>query len=689
MGQIPAQNGTGRGESLMARIITIAGVDRTGDIKLSGSYINQVLTSSEDSMDFVIKSGSEPTAGEEIIFTESGVKLFAGIIDAVKADERTGITIWNCAARDYTFQFNQKLVSDVWENKSASTIAKEIIARYCTDFTFTGVDDGAPSVEYMFFKYEKPAECMKKLAEYVGWEWYINYDRDVQFFNPANRNEPAPTQLVDGEDIRNWKHNIDVQDLVNQVYVLGGSQLSDPATFEFKADGVQTTFNLAHKPHSISMTVGGISKTIGIENINEDNGSYDYMMSYEEKYVRCGVSTSAPTAGATVAFTYRYDIPVIVLKTDPDSQAAVAAVQGGDGIYEYMMSDDSLVTQEAALAAADAYLRERSNPKVTGSFSTQKKGWAPGQILTINSVSRGISGTFTVQKVKISTIGTDLLYSIEYGGRVKGLEDTLKAIVSAQQTKKGQDTEIITKIKNNLESIAVSDSTTTTKRTPPYICGDADAICGFVVAAATQLELIQDGLVVAYLPFLQTPGGQVLTDYSTNGRNGQLGSSSGVDSSDPSWVDGLSFGGDDYAVSPALPASNGNYTLMLVSKYTGTSEQHHVGLPSLQSFSENTIMCFGPSGPYSVVSVAENAWNYVGAIGNGVDTKALLYKDGSLSFGSGSALASIGAGPLYLGRYYRGGVNLTGNIAAVMYYNRALSDAEIKNNFDYIISQFS
>lgn len=466
----------------MGIAIAIATVDRTADIMMNNFSIQQVLTSSEDSMSFTVHNGNKPANGQAIVVTDGTTVLFGGIIDSVKADELPGgIARWNCTARDYSYSFNAKLVADVWEDVSASTIVSEIIASYCTGFSSAGVDDGAPNVEYIFIDYEKPAECLKKLAEYVGWEWYIDYNKVVQFFDPSTRNAPAPIQLTDATDIRTWKHNIDEQGLVNRVYVIGGTMRSDPAAFEFVADGKQTIFNLAHKPHNLSMTVDGVAVAVGTENLQEDDGTYDYFLNFQEKYVKNANGTAIIAAGTTVAVTYQYDIPVITLVEDTVSQAAVAAVQGGDGIYEYRIKDDSLTTIEAAIAAGDAYLREHANPKVAGSFDTAQAGWEPGQILTVNSTSRSISGTFTVQKVKIKPFGTGILYTIEYGGRIKGIEDRLKALVSAQQAKRNSDTAIITKIRKSTDTVNITDTLTATLNSDAYVFDGADALWDFAV----------------------------------------------------------------------------------------------------------------------------------------------------------------------------------------------------------------
>jgi hypothetical protein len=94
-------------------------------------------------------------------------------------------------------------------------------------------------------------------------------------------------------------------------------------------------------------------------------------MSYQEKYVRVSAQTATPASGVLMTFVYKYDIDVITTVEDLNSQAAISAVQGGDGVYEFVISDDSLVTLDAAEAAGNADLRSHANPQVKGSFETE------------------------------------------------------------------------------------------------------------------------------------------------------------------------------------------------------------------------------------------------------------------------------------------------------------------------------
>lgn len=112
---------------------------------------------------------------------------------------------------------------------------------------------------------------------------------------------------------------------------------------------------------------------------------------------------------------------------------------------------------------------------------SNNKTWSPGQLVTINLPDRGIDGTFLVQKVSISPSTPDRwTYKVDYGGRLLGIADFLKALVSAQQKKKLNDTALLHKFVYGQDNAKITDEIIPTLRSPVFICGDADAICGFV-----------------------------------------------------------------------------------------------------------------------------------------------------------------------------------------------------------------
>ena len=467
-------------------MITIAGVDRTEDIKYTGFTITQHLTHTEDDCSFTIKSGSRPTEGEEIIITEGATKLFAGIIDNVRDIDLGAVVHYSCKARDYTYQLDKLFVVEEYEDEPADEIVRDILAKYCTGFSDVEVSTGAPVVEYLAFDDERPSDCLKELCEYIGWQWYVDYDRVVHFFNPADRAEPAPLKLIPGAAFRNFGRSIDITGLANRIRVRGGGMLSDPISLKWKADGVARQWTIPFSPHETSLKINEVPVTFGPE-FGDTPSAFDYLLNYQEKYIKAndGIGTPTPTDGVTIELVAKQKIPVITVVENFESQTAVALVQGGDGAYEHVLKDDTLTTLEAAEAAGNQYLRDHANPRVRGAFETNVAGWHPGQLVEIDLPSWGISNSYVVQKVTITPqTPTEWTYRIEWGGRLLGIADFLRALVAKEQKKRLAETTLLSKYAYGLERVEVTDEMEATPRIPPWICGDADAICGFVMCSS-------------------------------------------------------------------------------------------------------------------------------------------------------------------------------------------------------------
>jgi len=463
--------------------ITIAGVARTADVRLDGFSIEQALGNEQDTCSFTLKSGDKPVEGQEIIIEDNGVRLFGGIITNPKEDEKTPTKVfYPCESVDYGYQLDRRLVVEVYENMSASDIVIDILNKYCPGFIGNGIVSGAPVVEYIKFDYLRPSECFKQLTGYVGWQWKLDYFKDVKFFEQYNAF--APVEITHNSAIRKLKHEPDIQGLRNKVYVLGGKMLSDEQDFAYVADGQQRLWVLGHEPHSPWVYIGDINNPPikpGLEYV-DDEASYSWMYNQGEKYIRCSAQTATPPNGTTVIFRYKVPMDVITMVEDLASQQAVALIQDGDGIYEHKIVDDSLITIQAAEATGQADLAQHANPTIKGSFETEVNGWVPGQLLTINLPGRGIQGQYLIQKVNITALSSNkLTYKVSYGGRLKGIPDLLQALVSGQQNKKIVDVNYQSKFVTGELPVGIKIEFVVTLRTDPWYCGDADAICGEIV----------------------------------------------------------------------------------------------------------------------------------------------------------------------------------------------------------------
>lgn len=201
--------------------------------------------------------------------------------------------------------------------------------------------------------------------------------------------------IADGSNLyKNLRLGLDNSALRNRVYVRGGTYLSDTVEISQVADGEQTVFYLPEKPHEITVSEGGTSKTVGIKNIDSFD-DYDYLVNYQEKYVETDV---APSTGTVMTFTYKYDIPILVAVEDRDSIEA-------NGPFEYVIFDKSITTVSQARDRAVAELEDYAESITSGTFETLETGFRAGQYIMVNIPEFGIDGKFVVKGVKATSIG--------------------------------------------------------------------------------------------------------------------------------------------------------------------------------------------------------------------------------------------------------------------------------------------
>ena len=114
-----------------------------------------------------------------------------------------------------------------------------------TDFTTNNVSDG-PTISEIAFDYVQISDALTKIAEICGYEWYVDYDKDIHFF--AKNTYPAPFQLDDNQtDYKDLIINTDISQLRNRIFVKS-SGLKDTFGEIFIYDGVATEWTCKFAP---------------------------------------------------------------------------------------------------------------------------------------------------------------------------------------------------------------------------------------------------------------------------------------------------------------------------------------------------------------------------------------------------------------------------------------------------------
>lgn len=471
----------GQAQDFKKITIFIDGVDKTAMMKAKSLSITDVLTSQVDTCSFILEDldgDNKPNEGDEVIiyYGNPPVKIFAGEIENTPQSQISpGCYSYSVHCADYSRLLDKKRVVETYTDKTCKYIINDIIQSYAPEFTINNVQDG-PIIYYIAFNYKTVSDCIKELAKLSGYDWYVDYDMDIHFF--ASETNSAPYELNEiatSGRFRNLTISVDKSQLRNRVFVRGGYYLSNLYTQEILADGEQLEFVLAYEPHEpMSVYVNDIEKTLGIDNI--DASGKDFVVNNSEKTVK-NLDYAKLSNTAVLKVKYRYKIPILVIEDDEDSQAALKELEGGDGIYEYIIVDESLATLEAARTRAQAELRQYANPIIEGSFTTDQDGYRSGQLLTVNIPSRDINSQYLIQSVSKKSIGGGHLeYNVSFATLLTGLTDFLISLWQASQKIYTREDEVpdssLDEILQKTDALALSHAVPTFEEyTPPFQWG--------------------------------------------------------------------------------------------------------------------------------------------------------------------------------------------------------------------------
>lgn len=381
----------------MALVLKINTTDRSSWIDWPSVQKVEGLTKEPDTLSFSIRktpSKTIPALGDEVTLEEDAVKIFGGIVVGRREQIEGGILVgWDLSVKDFTHTLDRKLVAKRYENQTARAIILDIISTYTTGFTTTNVATDTPLIGSVKFNYEPVSKAIQQIADLIGWDWYVDYDKDIHFF--AENTVPAPFNITDTSDNLEWGSLVfdrNILEMVNSVIVRGGEYkraiAEGDAIDTYEAQAGQVTFPLAYKYDDIVVKKNGSSQTIGVDNIT-DPGTVQVLYNFTEKFV---TFTSALSAGDDIVVYGDAYIPLIAQVRDQTSLTAY-------GEYQKVIVDKTITSLDQARTLGKARLLEWADGAYEGSFKTTTTGLKTGQYITINSTLRGVNATFKINRI--------------------------------------------------------------------------------------------------------------------------------------------------------------------------------------------------------------------------------------------------------------------------------------------------
>lgn len=458
----------------MALVLKIATVDRSSSVNWRSLSVTSVLSKEVDQMEFTIRktSGSKyiPTAGQEVTLEEDTIKIFGGVIIEIQEIVEAGILLsYKIRCKDYSHFLDRKLATKIYEGYEAGDIVTDLITTYTTGFTTTNVPASSPIIQTMKFNYEQLTRALTKIADTIGWDWYVDPDKDIHFFNADS--SVAPFDLTDTGDTFEWKSleiNQNIQQLRNVVYVRGGEYkktiIEADAIDKYEAQANQVTFQLAYKYDNITVEKNGIVQTVGIDNI-DTLASKDCLYNFQEKFI----TFNPLTAGDDIVVYGDAYIPVIAQARDGDSIVAY-------GEYQTVVIDKNITSIEEAQLRARIELIKYASGAYEASFKTKQTGLRVGQRINVNlSTNRSVTRTLKINRItgKADSSGTmEYTVYVVSSGQVTLHDIFIELLERDKQNIVIAPNEVIQALEILFETLSVTDSDpVVTTDSPPYTWG--------------------------------------------------------------------------------------------------------------------------------------------------------------------------------------------------------------------------
>ena len=407
--------------------ITVNSVDRTQDIISDSILKEDNINEQRDVLNFQTKKystkGFEPKKNEEVIMKIDGETEFAGVILSIEKSIKDGqIVVYSPRCIDYSQYLDRKLVLERYSDKTIDYIINDIIDKYTDDFTVVNVDCDI-EIKTMSFNRMTVTTCIDKLAKTMGYSWYVDYEKDIHFFEKNENPSPFSITDINGKYLQNTLSIIDdLSQIRNRVIIRGAEERGEVRVESYTGTGGQIAFPLANKfAEAPSVKVDTVAQDVGVDYLDVE-ADYDCFWNFNEKYMRF----KSDMDGKVVEVTGIPLFPIIVNILDGTSIIEY-------GTYEFFKEDKSIASRTEALQYAQSQLEAYKDGVIEGSFSTNTSGLRSGQIININSDLLGVDEDFLIQKVRFRIIAKDrgvwdvTLATMRTVGMIQILQDLIKA----------------------------------------------------------------------------------------------------------------------------------------------------------------------------------------------------------------------------------------------------------------------
>ena len=480
--------------------------DITSIVEFDSTFnVQSVLTKQKGQFTFNVKAPQAPTLpthmpqiGNEIYvnYTIAGNTqlIFGGTLVTSEPIVKGGVLLlYQLTAADWGFLFDSKVVRKNYAGMDPHDIVVDLVSNFCpSGFTTNHVQTGHFLVSTIKFNYQQPSKCLESLARQIGWDWYIDANKDIHFYfaegNPGSSSEVslAPFNIDDTSGNIEWPTldvQVDITNMKNSVYVVGGSYAKyfvlspnpNATPPQYAPIDVYTSvagtfvYPLAYPYTQSTMTVtlAGTGQSIGTDQIT-DPTTVEVLYNQQGRFLRF---TSDPGAGHQIIVQGQALIPILAHVSNSASITAYGELQ--DSIV-----DSTILSIQEAQERAQADIDMFGHPVYVVKFNTISSlanQLFLGQQITLNSTKFGVSGkTLIIKQINcVARTPTQLEYQVQcLGSDNVTFNDIMLTLLQQNLAQTSTpDSTVLQVLLPIADGVQLTDTVTVTSGTAPYAWG--------------------------------------------------------------------------------------------------------------------------------------------------------------------------------------------------------------------------
>ena len=442
----------------MSVIVKINTVDQSDLIEWETLSVTQNLTNLVDTASFAIrKYGSRtlvPAYDDDVEVWDGSVQIFGGKILKVQGVVESGGpgVKYEVQCTDHIYEMDKLLVSKIYTDETIEDIIADIISNYTSGFTVVNVASNF-LVDRIVFNQVTVTECLRRLADIVQYNWYVDPSKDVHFFSKFINIAPFDLTDTSGNFIyKSLKRITDGTQVVNRAVVRGGEYDGDSYEDTITVSGaVSKSFKLPYRFSNLTVELdtgaGFVSKTVGIDFIDTFS-TKDVLHNFAQQNIRFN---TALADGDLIKFAGNPKIRVLAVSEDAPSIASF-------GKIEKLIRDESIESNALARRRANAELYAYANEIVDAKFKTYDSGLSVGMVKNVQSTRRAsdddlLIKTLTFQMLDPNTFGysADLISTKRFG-----LIEILRTLL-APRLRDADDSEVAEAIFTDTAGLVVTE----------------------------------------------------------------------------------------------------------------------------------------------------------------------------------------------------------------------------------------